>query len=96
MDVKNKDGGKLGSCLHTDGDSGAGLPPPEHRDGATGGTVLGISIPKQSQSAHWHAATSRGQPQQRWVSKLFPGMIRVKKKTPNHTKNSAGMPEEED
>lgn len=62
--------------------------------------VPGISIPKAKPASPraclhqlrtaMHSAMGMGR------HKLFSGMVRVKKKTPNHRKKPAGMPEEED
>lgn len=52
-DVKNKDGCKLGSCLHADEDSGAGLFPPEHGDGAMAGHHPWHRHPKAKPASLW-------------------------------------------
>lgn len=101
-DVKNKDGCKLCSCLHADGDSEAGLPPPEHGDDATVGHCPWHPHPKVKQASPWECHHQPRTARQHSTTemnpyKLFSGMIRVKKKpNPNHTKKPAGMPEEED
>lgn len=100
-DVKNKDGCKLGSCLHADEDSGAGLFPPEHGDGAMAGHRPLHQHPKakpaslraqchQPRTATRHSALEMG------PRKLFSRTIRVKIKNQTTQKNPAGMPEEED
>lgn len=48
-DVKNRDGCKLGSCLHADRDSGGGLPCPEPEDD----TMARHQCPEAKQSRLW-------------------------------------------